>query len=204
MSRKMKGLLVISAAVLLVFGLVAAICLAVESLHRRSACVTVNGVVLTNGEVDQAYDQQKDGVVAYTREQVIDTTVRHMVVRDYGQQLGISVTEQEMDELITHYKQTGYYESAVALYGSEGLRQGLRNHELYERARTAILQDHISLSPVTEEDVQAFLKKNGLEGMTLTDKQREDVVATLGENKRETAYDAFVDKLMAKATIVYE
>ncbi len=171
--------------------------------HNAAPCVTVNGVVLTNREVDLAYDQQKDGLTPVTRQQVIDATVRNMVVRDYGRATGIAVSQPELDELITHYRETGYYDAAVKRYGEEGLRQGLYNHELFIRTRQVILQQHITVTPVTDEDIRAFLAKNGLEGMNLTDRQRQDVTETLAETKREEAYNAFVDSLLAEATVVY-
>ncbi len=177
---------------------------AVLGSHGADAlCVSVNGVAITNEEIDTAYNQQKDGLTPVTREQVIEATVRNTVVRDYGRTQGIAVTDEELDAILESYRATGYYDEAVALYGEEGLRQGLYNHELFTRTRDMILQERVTVPPVTQADIQAMLEENGLGGMMLTDKHREDIVYTLTKTKREEAYNVFVDELVRTATIIY-
>ncbi len=204
MCRKMQKwqIIGISALVLVVGASVAAIHTVSHAQYDAAACVTVNGITITNEEIDLAYNQQKDGLTPVSREQVIEATVRNTVVRDYGRQNGIAVTETEMDDLIENYHTTGYYDSAVALYGEDGLRQGLYNHELFVRTRDWILADKVTVPEVTEADIRAFLADNHLDTMVLTDKQREDVIYTLTKSKREEAYNAFVDDLLANATIL--
>ncbi len=203
MSRKLKGWLLGAVSMLVVAVLGGVGYVLADAHYAKAPCVTVNGVVLTNHEVDVAYDQQKNGLAQYTRQQVVDATVRNMVVRDYGREQGVTVTETELDDILIHYKETGYYESAVDLYGEKGLRQGLANHELFIRSKQLIFDKEITVTGVTQEDILAFLADNGLESMVLTDKQREDVVSTLSEHKAQEAYDAFVDTLLKRADIVY-
>ncbi len=171
--------------------------------YRQAPCVTVNGIVVTNEEIDLAYDQQKEGLTPVSREQVVEATVRNTVVRAYGRDIGIEVTAVELDNLLEQYQATGYYAEAVERYGAEGLRQGLYNHELFIRTREVILAEKVTVPAVTEADIQRFLEEEGLEGMTLTEKQREDILYTLTKVAREQAYDAFVDELVARATVVY-
>ncbi len=202
MCKKKKIVFFVAIGVFLVGA--AAIIIAAQSTPLKStACVTVNGVIITNEEIDLAYTQQQGGITPVTREQVVDATVRNTVVRHYGRQIGLEVTQEELDTLLADYHHTGYYEDAVALYGKDGLRQGLYNHTLFVRTKEHIITKVLSPTTVTEGDVHAFLDKNGLAHMSLTDKQRADVLSTLTKTKQEEAYNAFVDQLLAKADIIY-
>lgn len=200
---KFKTILTITIFVLIVFGSCAILLMRLFCDNKNSILVSINDFDVYQRDVDLVYNQQTDGLIVQSKESIIKKTIRNTVVRQYGVEHGIKVTEDELQSIISQYKESGLYNDAVKIYGFDDLKKGLCNHELFTRSKTYIIDKCTSKKVVNDVDIQQFLSQHDLGHMSLTDKDRQAIIDKLVLDNINKQYESFVDTLVSKADIVY-
>lgn len=95
--------------------------------------VTVNGEPIYQKEVDTVVNQSPN--IKISESEVITNSINQLVVVQYGKKNGCSASQEEIDQQLNEYENSypTIYDSALDLFGEDGLRKGIEYRIIYEK-----------------------------------------------------------------------
>lgn len=101
--------------------------------------VTVNGEPIYQKEVDTVVNQSPN--IKISESEVITNSINQLVVVQYGKKNGCSASQEEIDQQLNEYENSypTIYDSALDLFGEDGLRKGIEYRIIMKRQRNMFL-----------------------------------------------------------------
>lgn len=180
-----------------------------SSIEQADAGVAavVNGETIFLKNIEAAYAQQSmDLQNPYARIQdkreILNNTIRELVVIQYGKSQGVFLSDQDNSQFIENLKEymPEAYERGIAAYGEEEYHNGLRMRQLFTFSKKDIMERLEKEITISMNEVNAYVAEHGITNQ-LTDKKVEVIRIQLMEKKLQDNYKIFVDSLVEQAEI---
>ena len=170
--------------------------------EEMPVAATVNGEPIYEYQIEQVVNQLPEGEI--DRDEVLEESIRQLVVIQTGREYGINMTDEEMDKLLLEYKGAylDIYQQGIEIYGEEGLVNGLKYKTLYEKTKQYML-DHIIIPEIdmTDEELEQYLLDQEVGDIEINDETREIIEQSYMNNIAEENYNQEVEKLIDQAEI---
>lgn len=97
--------------------------------------------------------------IKISESEVITNSINQLVVVQYGKKNGCSASQEEIDQQLNEYENSypTIYDSALDLFGEDGLRKGIEYRIIYEKTKEYVFD--LFWSEHTSVDEQAEVKK---------------------------------------------
>jgi len=172
--------------------------------EERLIAASVNSENIYVHQLDFVVHQLPNGEISHAS--VLMATIRELVVIQEGVAMGISISDEEMKEVLYMYQSLlpDIFEIALNIYGHDELTYGLRKRRIYEKTREYIIQSVIvPYIEIDDEILIAHLRSIGIQDVVLDDDIRHFVEQSYISHVIRAAFDKFVDELYYRAYIVY-
>lgn len=148
-----------------------------ESFIQTRGCLRLT-------EVDTVVNQSPN--IKISESEVITNSINQLVVVQYGKKNGCSASQEEIDQQLNEYENSypTIYDSALDLFGEDGLRKGIEYRIIYEKTKEYVFD--LFWSEHTSVDEQSVIDFCSQKGVNYSD---------LSNNDRELATDAYTNFL---------
>lgn len=133
-------------------------------------------------------------------------TVIVIVVVQYGKKNGCSASQEEIDQQLNEYENSypTIYDSALDLFGEDGLRKGIEYRIIYEKTKEYVFDlfwsEHTS---VDEQSVIDFCSQKGVNYSDLSNNDRELATDAYTNFLQQDYFLEFQESLVDSAEIIY-
>lgn len=166
--------------------------------------VTVNGEPIYQKEVDTVVNQSPN--IKISESEVITNSINQLVVVQYGKKNGCSASQEEIDQQLNEYENSypTIYDSALDLFGEDGLRKGIEYRIIYEKTKEYVFDlfwsEHTS---VDEQSVIDFCSQKGVNYSDLSNNDRELATDAYTNFLQQDYFLEFQESLVDSAEIIY-
>lgn len=176
-----------------------------KSIGAEAAIINGEPILLQN--IQAAYAQQSTDIQnPYTKVQdeneILQNTIRELVVIQYGKKQGISLSEEENNNFINEFKQhmPDAYNQGIEAYGEKEYLNGLRMRQLFNLSKEWVMNSLEENITVSMDEVNQYMTENNVTG-ELNTEQAEIIKYQLKDKKLKEKYNSFVDDLIQQADI---
>jgi hypothetical protein len=105
--------------------------------EKRDTIASVNGENIYSYEIERVKNQYDEIDVFIKEEDVLDETISKLLVIQEGIKLDISLTDDELDEILETIKRNHpvVYDKGIKIYGEEDYKKGIKYITIYNRTK---------------------------------------------------------------------
>ena len=168
----------------------------------EDVAASVNGENIYKYEVERTVNQNED--IEVNAADVLEDSIRMLVVVQYGRENGVEVSESELKDRIVLYRETyeSIYQRAIELYGETDFEKGLLYRMLYEKTKCKIIAEAYEAIEADKTNIAAFCKDRDVDYADLSPEDQQIAKSAYMEWYGKQCFAAFQDKLLREADIV--
>lgn len=180
---------------------------AIQEKHHDNLDITGEVEVYVNGEALYVYEVDATLAVnpEVSREEIVENTINDMLMIQYARENGINVSDEDVEHLLELYQEhyPEIYGIALEGYGTEQLREGIRNRLLLSAALEEILTEPDYGIDISNEAINRYLLDNGIAPEDLDKSEYEEARNLYIKAQQAKIKMAWIENARSSAEIIY-
>lgn len=174
-----------------------------DNIHADSEiAASINGENIYVEDIKRVLSEY-DTTENITFESILNNSINEILVVQYGKNEGYSASEEEIDqrELFLKNNMPNVYEE-ISNRGLEQYRENLKNLIIYNKSIENYWIEHYDQVHVTENEALEWYKKNISDDDSNFEKNKEIIISSLTEEKKNILLDTLVETLKDESNII--